>query len=521
MSRQAYFLVVDVGTGSGRSLIFNQDGDQIAVAQREWTHRPDPRYPGSQDFDCVANWQSVCECIQQSLKTAGLKAADIEAVSATSMRQGIVCFDSVGKELFAVPNIDARADAETVELIEDGWGPKIYSIQGDWPSNHSLARMRWLKGHEREAFDRLAMVTMLSDWVLFRLTGEFCTEPSVASSSGMFDIAARDWSATLVELAGVEPTCVPRVLDPGMQLGRVTREAAEATGLAVDTPVIVGPADTQGAYVGTGVITPGAAGLVIGSFGLPAIVADKAILDPQKRVRTQCHAVPGQWIIESCSFYTGLALRWFRDAFCQEEIAQGQTTGRDPYDLMNERASRVPPGSYGVQVILSNVGNNSNWRHASPAFLDFDILDPQRYDKVTFYRALIENTAYQTLGELENIADVWGAWPEELAFSGGASKSALWAQILADTLNMPVKVPAVQEATALGTAAYAALAMAHYDNLDEVCSRYTRWAAIYQPDEDDHAIYRRAYERWREIYAHMLQLVEKDLARPMWKAPGT
>lgn len=521
MTFERYLLVVDVGTGSGRSLIFNGAGEQVAVAQREWTHPEDPAFEGAVDFDCAANWQLLCDCIRQSIERAGIRADEIAAVSSTSMRQGIACFDAAGEVVFAVPNIDARAGAETIELLGEGWGPKVYAIQADWPSNHALARMRWLGAHRPRDFERVAMVTMLSDWVLRRLSGEYCTDPSVASSSGMFDIEARQWSETLAELAGLQSDQLPAVCDPGTQVGTVSDGAADETGLAAGTPVIMGAADTQSGYVGTRVIAPGDAGLVAGSFWLPAIVADRPLLDPERRVRTNCHSEPGQWIIESCSFYTGLALRWFRDAFCQAEISRAREQETDPYDLLNRKAEGVPPGSHGVQVILSNVGNNSHWVHAAPAFLGFDILSPERHNTVTLYRAMLENAAYQTLGELENIADVWGSWPREIAFSGGAAKSPLWAQIIADTLDTPVRTPAVQEATALGTAAYAALGIGMYDSLNEVCEHFVRWAATYPPDAQRHGIYREAYERWRGIYPHMLSLVEAGLTRPMWRAPGT
>jgi autoinducer 2 (AI-2) kinase len=188
---------------------------------------------------------------------------------------------------------------------------------------------------------------------------------------------------------------------------------------------------------------------------------------------------------------------------------------------MNQQAERVPPGSHGVQVILSNVANNSHWVHAAPAFLGFDILSPDRHNRVTLYRAMLENAAYQTLGELENIAGVWGSWPGEIALCGGAARSPLWAQIIADTLGIPVRTPAALEASALGTAAYAALGVGMYQSLGEVCERFVRWGATYQPDGERHAIYREAYGLWRDIYPHMLSLVEAGLTRPMWRAPGT
>lgn len=518
MSKSRYLLVIDVGTGSGRSLIFDEIGKQHSVVQREWSHPEDPAYPGAVDFLCEDNWTLLSGCIRRSISDAGILPEEIAAVSTTSMRQGIVCYDGDGREIFAVPNIDARANEETAELIEQGWGPKIYAIQGDWPSIHAIGRIWWLKKHRPDLYDRLAMMTMLSDWVIYRLCGRFVTEPSVASSSGMFDLKARKWSSKLAGVAGLSASQLPPVLEPSEQAGSVSKNASELTGLRENTPVITGAGDTQGGYIGSGVIDPGDAGLVAGSFWVPAVIADEPLLDERRIIRTNCHAIKDRWIVESCSFYTGLVLRWFRDAFYSQD---SDCCNEDTFKRMNEEAAQVPPGSYGMQVIFSDVGNNSRWIHAAPAFVDFDVLDPARFNRATFYRATLENTTYQSYGEFENIARVFGSWPEEVKFSGGGSNSPLLCQMLSDTLDKPVRVPVVHEATALGTAAVAAYGVGLYRSLAEVCSRFVRWEHCYEPDRKRGDIYREAYKKWRELYPHMMALVEKGLTKPMWRAPAT
>jgi autoinducer 2 (AI-2) kinase len=518
MPKSRHLLVIDVGTGSGRSLVFDENGKQRSVVQKEWTHPEDPSCPGAVDFLCEENWKLLSECIKRSISDAAIPPEEIAAVSTTSMRQGIVCYDKDGREIFAVPNIDARANEETEELIEQGWGPKIYTIQGDWPSIHAIGRIRWIKRHRPDLYDRLSMMTMLSDWVIYKLCGRFVTEPSVASSSGMFDLKTRKWSEKLAGVAGLSSSQLPPVLEPSERAGSVSKKASVQTGLPENTPVITGAGDTQGGYIGSGVIEPGDAGLVAGSFWVPAIIADEPLLDDRRIIRTNCHAIKGRWIVESCSFYTGLVIRWFRDAFYRQDM---EGANSETFELMNKEAAQVPPGSYGMQVIFSDVGNNSRWIHAAPAFIDFDVLDPARFNRATFYRAILENTAYQSYGEFENIARVYGSRPQEVKFSGGGSNSPLLCQILSDTLDMPVRVPLIHEATALGTAAVAAYGARLYGSLAEACSRFIRWEHCYEPDHDRGEIYRDAYRKWRKLYPHMMALVEKGLTKPMWRAPGT
>ena len=114
-----YLMAIDAGTGSIRAVIFDTDGNQISAAQKEWTHLEEPNVPNSMSFDFDKNWLLTCSCIKESLESANLSGEDILALSATSMREGIVLYDKEGKELWAVANVDARADKEVKYLKEN------------------------------------------------------------------------------------------------------------------------------------------------------------------------------------------------------------------------------------------------------------------------------------------------------------------------------------------------------------------------------------------------------------------
>src|SRR4029077_13193390 len=115
------------------------------------------------------------------------------------------------------------------------------------------ARLRWIKSHQPEVFEEAAHLNMLADWIAFRLSGEYITDPSIGSSSGMFDLAARTWSPEIIEICELEPGIFPPVLEPGTVVGEVSAAAAADTGLKAGTPVVVGGADTQLGLVGIGV----------------------------------------------------------------------------------------------------------------------------------------------------------------------------------------------------------------------------------------------------------------------------
>src|SRR5208283_3093637 len=180
-----YLAAIDAGTGSGRCVIFDSQGTQIALASREWSHPTLPEYPGSFIFETDQNWRLLCESIREALQKARLRPEDIRGVSATSMREGMVLYDKEGKELWACPNVDSRARTEVSQLIKKGLAKRIYSRAGDWLAITSPARFLWIRKHQPEIYHRIAHMTMISDWILYRLSGSFVTDPSAGSSSNL------------------------------------------------------------------------------------------------------------------------------------------------------------------------------------------------------------------------------------------------------------------------------------------------------------------------------------------------
>lgn len=513
-------LAIDLGTGSCRAVLFREDGTQAGIGQREWSHAALRDAPGSQVFDTQRNWIVIGQCIREALDRAAIAPTDVVAVSSTSMREGMVLYDAEGREIWACPNVDSRAAAEAVALVESGDARRLYDMGGDWVSITSPARFLWIREHEPDTFRRIAHLGMLSDWVLYRLTGRFVTDPSSGSSSNLFDLRARTWSPQSLEIVGLSTDVVPPILEPGTVVGPLTARASEETGLAAGTPVVAGGADTQLGLVGIGVVGPGRLTLVGGSFWQLTVVTDTPLIDPMARLRTLCHAAPGLWMTEGIGFYGGIAMRWFRDAFCEVERDEAARRGVDTYAVMEEAAARVPPGSEGITAIFSNVMDAKRWVQASPSFLGFDVDRPAESNRRACIRALEEQAAYTARGHLSIISELTGATYDELVFTGGASKGELWPQIVADVVGLPVRVPTISESTALGAALYAGIGAGLYRDIAEVAGSVVRTRRTFEPGTTAPAAYDERYAAWRALYPRILDLSEAGLLRPMWWPAG-
>ena len=512
-----YLLAIDAGTGSCRAVLFTQAGEQVATGQREWTHHEPDGVPGGQDFDVHAGWRAVADCVRDALRGAGAAGDDVAAVAATSMREGMVLFDQAGREIWACPNVDSRASAEAEDLIGEGSAAKIYAEAGDWVAITAPARLRWLARHRPDILGATDRLGMLSDWIVYRLTGQHVTEPSCGSSSGMFTLADRRWSPSISALCGLPAAVLPPVVDPGTVVGEVSAAAAEATGLRTGTAVVAGGADTQLGLLGVGAERDEYT-VVGGTFWQNTVLLGDPLIDPEARLRTLCHVTPGEWMLEGIGFYCGMSMRWFRNAFCANLVTLAHSRGADPYELMERDAATAAAG--GVVAIMSNVMNARRWVHASPSFLQFDLNDPAASGRGACVRALEEAAAYVARGHRDIIAGLTGHDFDEAVFTGGAAKGRLWPQIMANVLGVPVHIPVVTESSALGAAICAGVGAGLYSDLTGPRSGLRRRAATFEPDRAAAAVYDQRYAAWREIYQRMLDITEDGLLNPLWRAAG-
>ncbi|WP_226551372.1 autoinducer-2 kinase [Celeribacter naphthalenivorans] len=507
-----YFLAFDAGTGSGRAVLFDQTGAEVGAVGQEWWHKSDPRFPGSMDFDTQGNWSTLARCCRELIAKTGVDPKDIKAVSATAMREAFVLHDAQGDEIWACANVDARADAEVRGLKADhpGLEEDIYALSGQTYALGALPRLIWLRSHMPEVFENARALTMLSDWVLYRLSGALSSEPSNAGTTGLIGLTDRAPVAAAFEVAGLSPDLMPRSVSTGEVVGQVHAKAAEVTGLAVGTLVVAGGGDCQTGALGLGVVNEGDCAVLGGTFWQQVVNVPLSLRDPTMNLRINPHVVPGLNQAEAISFFTGAVMRWFRDAF-----GQGKS-----YTELEAASKSVPPGAHGIIPIFSDVMRYGEWFHAAPSLLNLSI-DPETSGPAAIFRALQENAAIVAHRNLKAVFELSGKQPERIVFAGGASKSAHWAQILADVTGLPVVTPKVKEATAQGCAIAAATGASLFSSLTEGGAAWSALEAEFTPNADLKPLYDEAGSRWERAYAAQRDLVTSGITTSMWQAPGT
>jgi autoinducer 2 (AI-2) kinase len=518
----SYLMTIDAGTGSVRAVIFNELGNQLGVGQEEWEHFSIEGIENSMSFDFRANWGLVCRCIKKSVLDAGIQIEDIKAVTASSMREGIVLYDKFGNELWGVANVDARAFREVRELKEIfvGIEEEFYQESGQTFALGALPRLLWVKNNLPDIYERIDKISMISDWVLAKLSGVIATDPSNAGTTGIFSLSKRDWASHQAQKVGLKSDIFPKVYEPSEPIGEVTTQASMQCGLEQGTMVVMGGGDVQLGSAGLGVVQKGDMAVLGGSFWQQVVNIDSSVKPPQDMgIRVNPHVISGLSQAEGITFFSGLVMRWFRDTFCDMEKIEAQKRGIDVYTLLEEKASKVPVGSHGIMPIFSDIMRYGKWYHASPSFINLS-LAPNICTRASMFRSLEENACIVSAINLENISKFSGVDSDTITFAGGASKGALWSQILADVTGKSVKIPVVKEATSLGGAMLAGVATGIYSSIEEASKKLVKWEKELEPNMENFQKYENVKEKWQKIYKSQLELVDRELTTSMWEAPG-
>jgi autoinducer 2 (AI-2) kinase len=409
-----------------------------------------------------------------------------------------VFLNEAGVEVYAGPNRDMRAAVEGMQIAAQH-GTEIYQRSGHYPNGIFMpSRLLWHKAHAPQIYDQIAHVLMINDWILYKLSGEYACEPSNASETCLYDLHTGEWAEDLIQAINLPEDIYPPILDPGSQLGEVSKAAAEKCGLMPGTPVVVGGADTQCGVLGSGAIQAGDAVAVSGTSTPAQMVTARPIIDENERLWAGAHVVPGQYILESNAGGTGSIYQWYRDAFCQAEIAQADDQDRSAYDIMNEAAAKAPPGSAGVQSFMGVGIFNAKQLLMPKNVINVGVAPfyyPGADSKGLVSRAILESLAYAIKANLDQIVEVYGKALDELYVCGGSAKSALYLQILSNVIGLPLRVPRWIEATAIGAGICAGVGSGRYADFDSGIAHLVKHQTV-SPTEDLTKQYRSHYRKW-------------------------
>ena len=485
-------LVLDAGTSGPRCLVFDENADVVGSRSGEWSYIVEDEVSAlARAFDPQAIWHGLCKLIIGVMKDARISPGQVAAVAATSQRQGVVFLDHKGHEIYAGPSLDLRAVFEG-GAIDEEMRDRVYQTTGHLPSFlFSPAKLRWFQLHRPDAYDRIASVLTLADWLVWRLTGTQASEPTLAAEAGLLDIKRRDWGTALLDDLGLVKNTIPMV-KAGTMAGKVGAKGADDTGLARGTPVAVAGADTQCGLLGLGVSQNHQVGIVAGWSAPLQMVTQQPILSPEARTWAGCFLDSDHWVLESSPGDVGNSYRWLADTLYGESD--------DAFEQMDKAAGEVPVGSEGVVAFPGASRMNMASVGMRPGGFVFPV--PLTYSNIGrghLVRASLEATCYAIKANLEQIEELAGVHTGSISVGGGMTHTTTWVNILADVVGREISVSPRPEVSALGAYLCARTALGEFNSLEEASLSIRHRPQTLEPDPLRSAEYGDHYERWMEL----------------------
>ena len=493
----SYLIGVDLGTSGTKTVLFDQAGQPLASATVEY-----PLYQpqnGWAEQDPEDWWRAAAETIRRVLAASGVDPSQVAGLGISGQMHGLVMLDGQGQVLRrSILWCDGRTSQECAEITQAVGPQRLIQLSANPAlTGFTAGKILWVRRHEPALYEKCRQILLPKDYVRYKLTGVYASEMSDASGTNLLDVPGRCWSREILEKLEIDPALLPPLYESCQVAGRITAQAAAATGLIPGTPVVAGAGDNAAAAVGTGVVEAGKAFTTLGTSGVVFAHADQVTIDPQGRVHTFCSAVPGAWAVMSCTLSAGGSLKWLRDNFFPQEQQTAQGMGVDPYQLMDQQAARIPIGADRLLFLPYLMGERSPLldEHSRGVFFGLSAI----HTKYHMLRAVLEGVVYSQRQCLDILRGM-GVVSQEMLACGGGGTSPLWRQMLADVYGCPVRTVASKEGPALGAAILAGVGAGLYPSVQEACARMIRLNPPQQPNPADSARYEPYYQLYRTLY---------------------
>lgn len=462
-------------------------------------NNPYPLYQDTPDMaeeDPEQIFAATIAGLTEVMRTSKIAASELAGVSFSSAMHSVILMDAADRPLTRVITwADNRAAADARTLKDSGLGAQLFARTGVPTHPMSpLAKLMWLKRTQPEVMAKTAHVIGIKDYILFRLFGQYVMDYSLANATGLFNIFSMDWDDEALQTAGVTREQLPRLVDTDYQLRGMDPAYAQVTGIAVDTPFIMGASDGVLSNLGVNAIAPGVLAVTIGTSGAVRVVVDKPMVDPKGRLFTY-YLAKNRWVVGGPVNNGGIVFRWVRDQLFAPEKLTAEQMHIDPYTMLTDFAEKIPAGADGLLFHPYLGGERAPIWNANARGSFFGLT--RQHTRAHMVRAALEGIVYNLYMVMLMIEELAGK-PVAIQATGGFARSELWRQMLADVFEQDVNIPASFESSALGAVVVGMKSLGLIDDLDAV-GDMVGTTNTHHPNPETFAAYRELLPIWLRL----------------------
>ena len=485
-------LSIDVGTQSTRAAVLNADGVVLSMSTspEQSLHIP---HTGWAEQDPEMWWKHVQETVQGCLQK--VDTMRIAAVGVSGQMHGCVPLDANGNLLSRSVQLwcDKRYADKADRLNQGSSAMHLQTLAGNMAlANWHGLKISWLKQFEPELYKKTWKILTPKDFINFKLTAEAAIDYSEASGSFLMETEARAWSTELASALDVELEKLPDIQQAAQPLGQVHQEAFELTGIPAGTPVVTGGGDMLCMLLAAGLSKEGIASDITGTSSIFSVFTPEPVKD--RRIMNLHHVLDG-WVPFGLLDSGGIALRWFRDAFCQAEVQTAKKKGISSYAYLDQLAQKSELDAR--LIFLPHLMGERTLGSPHSRGVLFG-LTPQ-HGVGDAVRAVMTGVTYdlkRVLNQVENE----GFRVDTIYHSGGGAESRFWSQLKADVYQKPVRTFENNEGGLLGAAILAGVGAGLYANEQEGAGHCLNFADDFEPDPDLSGFYEEQFEAYVRIH---------------------
>jgi len=484
---------IDLGTSACKVIAVSAAGEVVAKVLRDYpVHTTRPGWAEQEPADW---WAATDEAVTELTASLPRGGREVTGIGLCGQMHGLTALDAEGTPLRrAILWNDQRAAPQCDWITEraGGLNELLRMTRNRMLPGFTGGKIVWFREHEPELFDRTERILNPKDYLRLRMTGDYVTDVSDASGTGLFDVAARRWSGELLDLLGIDRALLPDVVESVEATGTVLPDLAARWNIPADTPVFGGGGDAVIQTTAMGLLDSGPIGFTIGTAGIVAGGASRCPDNPGGRVQISCGNEPDRWHVMGVSLSAGGAFQWLRDA-----LAPATTTGPVTLERLSTLAREIGPGSEGLLFLPYLLGERSP--HVAPtASASWVGLTPMHH-LGHIARSVMEGVVLN-MREILEVCLQAGLPCDRVVASGGATKETLWLQILADVLNREtVTVTGVTEGGAYGAALAAGVGTGWWSDLADAAGVLSV-ERTFTPDPATVAVYDEIFDRHRRLY---------------------
>ncbi len=489
-----WFLGIDLGTGSCKTVLVDERGRVLGFAARDYSGTA--TLERWQEQNPQELWRAAVASVRDAICRANVAAQACGGLSVGGALHSLLALDWRGEPLTGVITwADGRAALQAETVRRRSLAEHLYQLTGcPVHGMYPLYKIMWLSQEKPEVFSAAWRYATAKEYVLYRLTGEYMVDYCLAAGSGLLNTHSLAWEPLSLETAGIRNDQVTEPQSPLTVVRGLEPDAARQLGLPSDVPVVLGSADAANSNLGAGAVQPWQATCMVGTSGALRVICPQPVIDPERR--TWCYVVDrGHWLVGGAINNGGVALAWLRDCLNQ---AFGAVSPGPPLSFENllTLASRAPAGAGGVICLPFFAGERSpNWNlNARAAFFGLNL----SHGAPHLCRALVEGIALR-LKDLSAVLGKVGIDTRQVIASGGFTQSDFWLQVVTDALDCEVIVPEWGETSSLGAALWALLGtgrIAGLENLGTVAPA----GRVFRPGTVGAALYNRIYPLYLKLY---------------------